>query len=78
LNIPQIKEIRGLGLMMCLQLENFDQVYQVSNYCASQGLIIDWYLHCETALRIAPPLTISDQQIIESCKIIKAGIAKFC
>jgi 4-aminobutyrate aminotransferase-like enzyme len=41
-------------------------------------LIIDWYLHCETALRIAPPLTISDQQIIESCKIIKAGIAKFC
>ena len=78
LNIPQIKEIRSLGLMMCLQLENFDQVYQVSNYCASQGLIIDWYLHCETALRIAPPLTISDQQIIESCKIIKAGIAKFC
>lgn len=78
LNIPQIKEIRGLGLMMCLQLENFDQVYQVSNYCANQGLIIDWYLHCETALRIAPPLTISDQQIIESCKIIKAGIAKFC
>ncbi|VTP92027.1 aspartate aminotransferase family protein [Sphingobacterium daejeonense] len=78
LNIPQIKEIRGLGLMMCLQLENFDQVYQVSNYCANQGLIIDWYLHCETALRIAPPLTISNQQIIESCKIIKAGIAKFC
>lgn len=78
LNIPQIKEIRGLGLMMCLQLENFDQVYQVSNYCANQGLIIDWYLHCETALRIAPPLTISDQQIIDSCKIIKAGIAKFC
>ncbi len=78
LNIPQIKEIRGLGLMMCLQLENFDQVYQVSNYSANQGLIIDWYLHCETALRIAPPLTISDQQIIESCKIIKAGIAKFC
>ncbi len=78
LNIPQIKEIRGLGLMMCLQLENFDQVYQVSNYCASQGLIIDWYLHCETALRVAPPLTISDEEIIHSCKIIREGIEKFC
>jgi len=78
LNIPQIKEIRGLGLMMCLQLETFDQVYQVSNYCASQGLIIDWYLHCETALRVAPPLTITDDEIIQSCKIIKEGIAKFC
>lgn len=78
LDIPQIKEIRGLGLMMCLQLENFDQVYQVSNYCASQGLIIDWYLHCETALRVAPPLTISDEEIIHSCKIIREGIEKFC
>src|SRR5690606_22819056 len=48
LQMPQIREIRGLGLMMCLQLDNFDQVYQVSNYCASKGLIIDWYLHCET------------------------------
>lgn len=78
LNIPKIKEIRGLGLMMCLQLENFDQVYQVSNYCASRGLIIDWYLHCETALRVAPPLTISDEEIIHSCKIIREGIEKFC
>ena len=78
LNIPQIKEIRGLGLMMCLQLDNFDQVYQVSNYCARQGLIIDWYLHCDSALRIAPPLTISEEEILESCKIIREGIAKFC
>lgn len=78
LQMPQIKEIRGLGLMMCLQLDNFDQVYQVSNYCASKGLIIDWYLHCETALRIAPPLTISEDEIIQSCKIIREGIEKFC
>ena len=78
LDIPQIKEIRGLGLMMCLQLENFDQVYAVSNYCASHGIIIDWYLHCETALRIAPPLTITEQEIQEACKIIRAGITKFC
>ncbi|GEM67473.1 aspartate aminotransferase family protein [Sphingobacterium mizutaii NBRC 14946 = DSM 11724] len=78
LQIPQIREIRGLGLMMCLQLDNFDQVYQVSNYCASKGLIIDWYLHCETALRIAPPLTISEDEIIHSCKIIREGIEKFC
>ena len=78
LDIPQIKEIRGLGLMMCLQLENFDQVYAVSNYCAEKGIIIDWYLHCETALRIAPPLTISMDEIQEACKIIRKAIVKFC
>ena len=78
LQIPQIKEIRGLGLMMCLQLENFDQVYAISNYCAEKGIIIDWYLHCETALRVAPPLTISTEQIKEACKIIREAIVKFC
>lgn len=75
---PKIKEIRGLGLMMCLQLENFDQVYNVSKYCADNGVMIDWYLHCETALRVAPPLTISKEEIKEACQIIKQGIDKFC
>ncbi|AIM38504.1 aspartate aminotransferase family protein [Sphingobacterium sp. SG20118] len=73
----KIKEIRGKGLMMCLQLENFDQVYNVSNYCAQQGIMIDWYLHCETALRVAPPLTISNEEIEKACKIILAGIEKY-
>jgi acetylornithine/succinyldiaminopimelate/putrescine aminotransferase len=35
---PAIKEIRGLGLMMCLQLASFDQVYNVSKYCAENGI----------------------------------------
>lgn len=75
---PKIKEIRGLGLMMCLQLENFDQVYNVSKYCADHGVMIDWYLHCETALRVAPPLTISTTEIQEACRIIRTAIDKFC
>ena len=75
---PKIKEIRGLGLMMCLQVENFDQVYSISKYCADQGVMIDWYLHCETALRLAPPLTISDDEILEACQVIRAAIDKFC
>mgnify|MGYP003461368156 FL=1 len=78
LNHPKIKEIRGKGLMMCLQLENFDQVYAVSSYCAQQGVMIDWYLHCETALRVAPPLTISEEEIRKACQIIRQGIDKFC
>lgn len=78
LNHAKIKEIRGMGLMMCLQVENFDQVYNVSKYCADHGVMIDWYLHCETALRIAPPLTISTQEIKEACQIIREAIDKFC
>jgi len=78
LSHPKIKEIRGLGLMMCLQLANFDQVYNVSKYCADHGVMIDWYLHCETALRVAPPLTVSKEEILEACQVIKTAIDKFC
>lgn len=78
LESDKIKEIRGLGLMMCLQLESFEQVYNVSSYCAANGLMIDWYLHCETALRIAPPLTISEEEIKNACKIIREALDKFC
>ena len=77
LDHPKIKEIRGKGLMMCLQLETFDQVYQVSTFCAEKGVMIDWYLHCETALRVAPPLTISDDEIKHACRIIREGLEKF-
>lgn len=71
---PKIREIRGLGLMMCIQLDQFAQVEQVSKYCAEHGVLIDWFLHCETAMRIAPPLTITEDQIREACGIILAGI----
>ena len=77
LDHPKIKEIRGMGLMMCIQLETFEQVYQVSTYCAEHGVMIDWYLHCETALRLAPPLTISEKEIKYACEIIRQGIEKF-
>lgn len=67
---PLIKEIRGKGLMLSIQLDSFQQVEAVSKHCAGQGLIIDWFLHCETAMRIAPPLIITEEQIQDACKII--------
>lgn len=71
---PAIREIRGLGLMMCLQLDSFAQVEHVSRYAADQGVIIDWFLHCETALRIAPPLTIPEDAILEACRVIREAL----
>lgn len=75
---PAIKEIRGMGFMMSIQLESFEQVENVSRYCAENGVMIDWFLHCETALRLAPPLTIGEKEIEEACKIIIEGIDSFC
>ena len=67
---PSIREVRGIGLMLCIQLDTFEQVAGVSKYGADHGVLIDWFLHCATALRISPPLIISDEEIALSCGVI--------
>lgn len=71
---PEIKEIRGKGLMLSIQLTSFEQVEKVSKRCVENGIIIDWFLHCDTAMRIAPPLIITDNEIINACEIIIEAI----
>jgi acetylornithine/succinyldiaminopimelate/putrescine aminotransferase len=67
---PLIHEIRGKGLMLAIQLESFSQVEAVSYMCSDKGVIIDWFLHCETAMRIAPPLIITEEEIRKACAVI--------
>jgi 4-aminobutyrate aminotransferase-like enzyme len=64
--------------MMAIQLATFEQVESVSRYCAENGIMIDWFLHCETALRLAPPLIIEEAEIRKACEIILKGIEKYC
>ncbi len=67
---PLISEIRGKGLMLAIQLESFSQVEAVSHFCSDNGVVIDWFLHCETAMRIAPPLIITEEEIRKACAVI--------
>ena len=74
---PTIKEIRGKGLMLSLQLNSFQEVENISKLCMENGLIIDWFLHNETSLRIAPPLTITEQEIKNACKVILIALDSY-
>ena len=67
---PEIKEIRGKGLMFSLQLKSFEFNKAVIDRCIANGVIVDWFLHCSDAMRIAAPLTISEDEIKEACKVI--------
>ena len=67
---PKIKEIRGKGLLLSVQLSSFAEVEKVSKTCVDNGLIVDWFLHNETSLRVAPPLIISEENIREACRIL--------
>ncbi len=65
-----IKQIRGRGLMLAAFTENADLTNSIIMRCKDQGLILFWLLFEPKAIRITPPLTISNEEIIAGCKII--------
>lgn len=67
---PKIKEIRNLGLMMAVKMDSFEVLKPVIDRAIELGVITDWFLFCDDAMRIAPPLTITEDQIREACSII--------
>ena len=67
---PVIKEIRGLGLMLALITPTAEITNEIIFKCKSRGLILFWLLYEPKAVRITPPLTISNQEIIKGCYII--------
>jgi acetylornithine/succinyldiaminopimelate/putrescine aminotransferase len=71
---PKIKEVRGTGLMLSVQLDTFDQVQAVMHQCLQNGVITDWFLFNNTSLRISPPLTITNGEIEMACRALKNSI----
>jgi acetylornithine/succinyldiaminopimelate/putrescine aminotransferase len=68
---PLIKEVRGRGLMLAAMLETPEIASQVILACKEEGLILFWLLFEGRALRITPPLTISNDEIAEGCKLLQ-------
>jgi len=71
-----IIETRSAGLLMAVELGSFDKVLQTIRHCLEMGVITDWFLHCNSALRIAPPLTIRPEEIKFACDVIAIALNK--
>ena len=67
----KIKEIRGKGLMLAIEFDNEELTKEVVEKSLDNGLILFYFLFTKTAVRITPPLTISEKEIIKGCEIIK-------
>jgi acetylornithine/succinyldiaminopimelate/putrescine aminotransferase len=67
---PLIEEIRGKGLMLAAMTKNPEITNKVIFKCQDKGLILFWLLFEGCAIRITPPLTISEDEIREGCAII--------
>lgn len=71
---PKIKSIRNKGLMMAVEFESFDVLKPIIDRAIEKGVITDWFLFCDDAMRIAPPLVITEEEIKKACQIILKAI----
>ena len=67
---PLIQEVRGKGLMLAAITHSAAITNAVILRCQDKGLILFWLLFEECAIRITPPLTISEEEIREGCAIL--------
>ena len=70
----KIKRISGKGLMLAAEFENESINHEIIKQCISNGVITDWFLFAAHKMRIAPPLTITDEELKFACSIIMSSI----
>ena len=71
---PAVKEIRRSGLLMAVELGESAKLYRLMDLFIEEGILSDWFLYCDTAFRISPPLIISDDEIRDSVRIIRKSL----
>ena len=71
---PRVLEIRRSGLLLALELGKPEYLYRLMEIFKEEGIMSDWFLYCDTAFRISPPLTISEAEIEECCEIIERSL----
>ncbi|MEH6619537.1 aspartate aminotransferase family protein [Maribacter arcticus] len=67
---PKIKEIRGKGLMLALIMDSAETANELVLRAKEEKLILFWLLFENKAVRISPPLTISNAEIRKGCTTI--------
>lgn len=67
---PEIKAVRSMGLLIAVELSSAEKVIHTLQQCLEKGLFSDWFLFAPNCIRIAPPLTINEEEIKEACNII--------
>lgn len=75
---PIIRDVRGKGLLIGIELENGEITRRFVAEALNQGLILGWTLHTESVVRIAPPLTLSLAEAQEGLNIIEFALRQSC
>lgn len=70
LSHPIISGVRGEGLFLAVQLTEPSYIQYVISHAPEHGLVLDYFLFCDNAFRIAPPLVIEEDEIITACNYL--------
>jgi acetylornithine/succinyldiaminopimelate/putrescine aminotransferase len=71
-----IREIRRKGLAFGLDLADPSRQEAFLRACINQGIIIDFYLFRNASFRLAPPLTISFEEMEKACGRLELAITE--
>ena len=74
INHPSIIAIRTAGLWMAIEFESFAINHAIIKKCIDNGLISDWFLFNDKSMRIAPPLIITDEELVTMSQVIMKSI----
>ena len=66
-----VREIRRSGLLLAVELGDSARLYRMMELFREEGILSDWFLFCDTAFRISPPLTISEEEVRGSAAVIR-------
>ncbi len=69
-----VKEIRQVGLLLAVDLGESRAAERILPLLIEEGVMSDWFLFDENSFRIAPPLSITDEEIIYSASLIAAAL----
>jgi acetylornithine/succinyldiaminopimelate/putrescine aminotransferase len=56
--------------MMAVEFESYAVLKKIIDKAILKGVLTDWFLFCDHSMRIAPPLIITENEILEACQII--------
>lgn len=70
-------ELRRSGLLMAVELGSSERMFKVVGELKNAGYISDWFLFCDTAFRISPPLTMTDAEVEECCDTVLEIVSKY-
>lgn len=71
----EITAVRGVGLLMGIEFANADFAHRVCAQAIARGVIVNWTLNAGDVIRLAPPLTIAEDEVNFALDVIRDALA---